>query len=103
MYISIILLLVLSTRSYVIYLKEYFSIFLNQVTYLEMVDPATPSGRLVANGTLTNTLMMLTDQVERMKIAAGVFQIVVFVRVIQLLCHFTKRLDTIGKTVFRAT
>ena len=47
-----------------------------------MIDPTTPSGILVANGTLTNKLLFLSDQVEQMKMAAGLFQIVVFVRVI---------------------
>lgn len=103
MYISITLLNVFTIRSAVLYLKDYYSLKLNEVTYLEMLDPATPSGRLVANGTLTNKLLFLSDQVEQMKMAAGVFQIVVFVRVIQLVFHFTKRLDTIGKTVYRTT
>jgi hypothetical protein len=82
MYISITLLCVFSIRSFIIYLREYYSIKLNKVTYHEMIDPATPSGRLVANGTLTNKLLFLSGQVELMKMAAGVFQIVVFVRVI---------------------
>ena len=67
-----------------------------------MINPTTSVGKIVADGTLANKIMNLGKVVERMKDAAGVFQIIVFFRVIALLCNFSRRLDTLNKTVFRS-
>ena len=100
-YISITLMSAFSLQAYLEYLKHYFGNHFNKFTYNEMSNPNSPAGKMVANGSLSNNILHLIDMVGVMQTTAGIFQIFVCFRIIQLLCHFSRRLDTFAKTVIR--